>query len=422
MKRKTVSDYWVEIFDKYDILKNINDYKVYRISASQIKEFKEPRLMTKFDNRRSRPKIFKDNNLGILPIDNGEYLIGRFELYENVPKKSIPSPLEIELPNYLESIDPDNIYSESNALNVALLTGMISNIIGEDLHETISGRMRANDFEFSVYSESGFEHKINVKRPQIEVDGGYEGKDKLVLIEAKNTDPDDFIIRQLYYPYRFWKMKVNKDIVPVFFTYKNGLYDFYIYKFAEENNYNSIEFIDHISYRLKYQQKLKITRNEIVFVKENPSIPFPQADSFTRIKGLIDYLSEGSCNTADIARLFEFTPRQGSYYLSAAKYLGLVKNKRKKYELTKKANYINGLSVKERNVELGKLILEHKTFFIAYDYFIKNNSFPSIDEIIGFMKSTNVNISSNKMSVYTRRASTVRGWVQWIIYSGIEIE
>ncbi|MGE4572274.1 MAG: hypothetical protein AB7E09_05960 [Candidatus Izemoplasmatales bacterium] len=421
MNKKTVSDYWNEIFEKYNILKHIDEKSIFRITANQIKEFKEPRLMTKFDNRRSRPRIFKKNNLGILPIDNGEYLIGKFELYENVPKKMIPTPLEIDLPEYLESIDPDNIYSESNALNVALLTGMISNIIGEDLYETISGRMRANDFDFYVHSEENDKHKISVKRPQIEVDGGYESKDKLVLIEAKNTDPDDFIIRQLYYPFRFWKMKVNKSIVPIFFTYKNGLYDFYIYKFVDDNDYNSISFVDHVSYRLKYSQKNTIVRKDIHIVSEDNNIPFPQADNFTRIKGILDYLSDKNCITKDISDLFEFTPRQGSYYLAAARYLGLVQKSRNQYKLTSNARRINELSIKNRNLELGKLVLEHKPFFLSYEYFIKNGIFPNNDEIVQFMKDSEINLPSKNEVVYHRRASTVRGWLQWIIYSGIEI-
>ena len=421
MKNKTVSDYWDEIFLRYDVLKNINDKGFFKISANQIKEYKEPRLMTKFDNRASRPKIFKKYNLGILPIDNGEYLIGRFELYENVPKRMIPNPKEIDLPNYLESIDPDNIYSESNALNVALLTGMISSIIGEDLHETISGRMRANDFDFHVNTTDNQRFTINVKKPQIEVDGGYEGKEKLVIIEAKNTDPDDFIIRQLYYPYRFWKMKVNKEIIPVFFTYKNGLYDFYIYKFIDEKDYNSICFIDHISYRLKYLRNSAILRNEIHMIKEDLNIPFPQADSFTRIKGILNFLIDRCCSTNDIAELFEFTKRQGSYYLAAARYLGLVQKNKKFYELTNKAKHIISLSIRDRNLELGKLILEHRPFFLAYDYYKNNRIFPSNGDIIEYMKRSGVNISSNNEKVFERRASTVRGWIQWIVYSGIEI-
>ena len=33
----------------------------------------------------------------------------------------------------------------------------------------------------------------------------------MVLIEAKNQQPEDFIIRQLYYPYKYWNDKVKKE-------------------------------------------------------------------------------------------------------------------------------------------------------------------------------------------------------------------
>ncbi len=422
MEKKTISDYWEIIFDKYNVLDKIESNQVFKINANQIKKYKEPRLMTKFDSRKSRPKIFKQNNLGILPIDNGEYLIGRFELYESIPKLPNLIPLEVDLPEYLESIDPDNIYSESNALNVALLSGMIQNLIGEDLYETVSGRMRANEFDFCVRLNGCENQTISVRKPQIEIDGGYESKTKLVLVEAKNTDPEDFIIRQLYYPYRFWSMKVKKTIVPIFFTYKNGLYDFYIYDFEDKNDYNSIKFVEHISYRLRFRNLETIDRKRLEIVDEDFSIPFPQADSFTRVKGILDYLSDVECNTAEIADLFDFTPRQGSYYLAATRYLGLTQRKNNSYSLSQLGKSLNELSIKERNIMLGKLILSHKPFLLAYEYYSVNKEFPSVNQIVHFMKLSKVNNSSNNEAVYKRRASTIRGWIQWIVYSGISVK
>ena len=43
---------WEELFDKYNILFNIEKDGKYLISANQIKEFREPRLMTKFDHKK----------------------------------------------------------------------------------------------------------------------------------------------------------------------------------------------------------------------------------------------------------------------------------------------------------------------------------------------------------------------------------
>ncbi len=420
MKKKTVGEFWQEIFDKYDILNKINNEDFFTISADQIKEFKEPRLMTKFDDKKSRPEIFRENKLGILPIDNGQYVIGKFDLYKTLPNDDV-EPVEMIFPEYLESIDPDNIYSESNALNIALLSGMIEGLIGEDLFETISGRMRVDSFSFKVNSKEK-QVDINVKKPQVEIDGGYESKNKLVLIEAKRTDPDDFIIRQLYYPYRFWKTKIKKEIVPIFFNYKNGIYNFYVYKFEDEMNYNSIQLINHISYSLKYLNPFRLMLESIEIIEESSSIPFPQADNFTKIKGIIDFISDEGCTSEDIAELYEFTSRQGNYYLSAARYLGLIYKIHNRYYLTELSLDINKLSVREKNAKLAEKILSHKTFSETYKFYQNYNKMPSKTEIKDIMYKYEINVPSNNDSVYNRRASTLRGWIQWIVYSDVEID
>ena len=46
---------------------------------------------------------------------------------------------------------------------------------------------------------------IEVHNSQIEIDAGYEGLQKLALIEAKRDLSIDFLVRQLYYPFRTWK-------------------------------------------------------------------------------------------------------------------------------------------------------------------------------------------------------------------------
>lgn len=68
---------WKKLFKKYDILQHIEDDGYFNISAIQIKEFREPRLMTKFDHSVNLPMLFLENNLSILPITRGimSYLI-----------------------------------------------------------------------------------------------------------------------------------------------------------------------------------------------------------------------------------------------------------------------------------------------------------------------------------------------------------
>lgn len=75
---------WESLFDKYHILDEIDRNGQFVISANQIKEFREPRLMTKFDHKINLPNIFVANNLSILPITRGDYVISSFRHIRNL--------------------------------------------------------------------------------------------------------------------------------------------------------------------------------------------------------------------------------------------------------------------------------------------------------------------------------------------------
>jgi len=108
MKKKSVSDHWDDIFSSLNILEIIRTNGFFKISANQIRIHKEPRLMTKFDHSKNRPLIFKKNNLSILPIDNGEYIIGHFDLYQKLDD-STTIPKKMTLPDFFETIDIKNV-------------------------------------------------------------------------------------------------------------------------------------------------------------------------------------------------------------------------------------------------------------------------------------------------------------------------
>ena len=255
--RKTVAQLWEDIFEDYNVIEKIEQDGFFKITADQIRNYKEPRLMAKFDFSKQLPKVFKENSLGILPIKNGEYVIGKFNLFEAIKNTNYEKVeiKKVQLPDFIETIDPDNIYSESNALNVASLSGMFKDAFNEELYETIQGKMRTNTFDF-IISSNDIDNNIEVNGAAIEIDGGYESKSKVVLVEAKNSMPEDFVIRQLYYPYRHWKDKVMKEIVPVFFAYDNGIYNMFIYSFGDLFKYNSLKLNSIKRYNFKNQKKI----------------------------------------------------------------------------------------------------------------------------------------------------------------------
>ena len=79
---KTKNDIaWEKIFEKYCILDKLAKNERVSISSMEINQFREARLMTKFDHRSQLPKLFVDNKLSILPTSRGTYEIGTFETF-----------------------------------------------------------------------------------------------------------------------------------------------------------------------------------------------------------------------------------------------------------------------------------------------------------------------------------------------------
>lgn len=103
---------WEKIFEKYCILDKLANNERISISSTEINQFREARLMTKFDHRSQLPKLFIDHNLSILPTSRGTYEIGTFKTFCDFNKDDIEIT-PIDFPTFLESIDYKDITSES---------------------------------------------------------------------------------------------------------------------------------------------------------------------------------------------------------------------------------------------------------------------------------------------------------------------
>ena len=421
----TNKEAWQLLFDKYNILEEINQNGYFKITAKQINEFREARLMTKFDNSANLPELFKDNELAILPITSNSYMIAKFQVYKNFEKTEDEEIVKISFPEYIQSLDYNNITNESLAINCAYITQILGNFLDEeDLVPTISGKMGSGNFEFKINkSESQSEYiDVSVQNSRIEIDGGFEGINSLALIEAKNVISDDFMVRQLYYPYRLWKSKINKPVRPIYMVYSNGIFSVYEYKFENDEDYSSIKFVKSKKYSIEDTeldiQDIQNIFNNINEFEEEPNIAFPQADSFDRIINLCELLFDEPRTKSDITENYAFDERQTNYYTDAARYLGLV-NKSKddgniEFELTKLGKEILSLRYKQRQLEFVKLILKHRAFYNYLNLYFENSYKPTTFDTIEIMKDCNLyNIESE--STYKRRASTIRSWIDWIL-------
>lgn len=423
----TNKEAWEKIFEKYNVLEEINNKGYFKITSKQINEYREARLMTKFDNSESIPEILKKNKISILPITGNSYMLARFENYKKFEKA--PREVErVEFPSYIESLDYNNITSEALALNCAYITKILENFLEEEvLVPTISGKMGSGIFKFDI-AQINNDEKINVtvENSRMEIDGGYEGMNSLALVEAKNVVADDFLIRQLYYPYRLWKSKIAKSVRPIYVVYSNGIFTIYEYKFNNINEYSSIELVKCKKYSIEDTEiDLGTIQNLIDNINsfiEEPNVSFPQANSFERVINLCELLQNSEKDKQSITENYEFVERQTNYYTDASIYLGLVtkSGKRKKiFELTDLGKRILSLNYKSRQLEFVKLILSHKVFHMVIKSYFDNSEMPSDDEIVNLMKECNLyKISSD--TTYYRRASTIKAWIYWIVNLVIE--
>ena len=416
---------WEKLFYKYNILEHIDKKGLYTITAKQINEFREARLMTKFDHRSNLPLLFSENNLSILPVTRGSYIIGNFEAYHDFETHA-SDICKVKIPDFVYSIDFDNITSEATAINVAYLSGILADFIGdENLIPTVNGRMSSEQFDFNIHNKkTNSLVNISVSNSQIEIDAGYEGLETLTLIEAKNSISDDFLVRQLYYPFRLWQQKINKRIKTIYLIYANGIFSLYEYKFHEPNNYNSLILVKQKNYTLE-QESISIDEiislfDHIKVTEEPEGIPFPQADSFSRVINICELLYDNEFLTRDeITTNYDFDIRQTNYYTDACRYLGLVYKERDgidgvKYFLTDKGKEIFKLNLKKRNLSFAKCILEKKAFNETFRRYLMSSQMPQKREIVKIMEASGLyNINSSE--TYKRRASTVLSWINWVL-------
>lgn len=182
---------WQGLFHKYHILDAIAQEGQFIISANQIKAFREPRLMTKFDHKVNLPAIFADNNLAILPITRGDYIISSFSAYKEFEAPAADVQ-RISIPPHLQSLMPQFLVSEAIALNCANACGILNDFLEEEeIVSTVSGRMSSGSFHFNISTANGLK-TVAVNNSQIEIDAAYEGIHYLSLFEAKRDLSDDF--------------------------------------------------------------------------------------------------------------------------------------------------------------------------------------------------------------------------------------
>lgn len=244
---------WNAIFNKYfrdhdfSVAPAVLTADMIKDATRKFKETKdrETRILAKVDSREDLPQVLKDNGLFMLPTRNGEYIIIRGEGFINLPEitgeeQEYTSKLDFPLDTSLVG------NSEMQHLDYAYAISIIRTFVNDPtLILTIRGRKYTPKFSFKVG-----EFSVDVDGVQTEVDAGYEGKNQVVLVEAKNSKTTNTIIRQLFYPFRQWQGFTSKEVVTVFFEKRGPVYSLWQFGFKDPNNYNSIALLKSKKYKI----------------------------------------------------------------------------------------------------------------------------------------------------------------------------
>lgn len=183
------SNSWKAIFDKYSIHKHNFNKEPFLISAEQIKRAtshfnktneKEVRILCKQDAREDRPDVFIENNVFLLPTKNGYYAIVKGEGYIDIPDIKTSAKIYFSKLDFkLDTAEIGN--SEMQHLDFAYAASLVRTFMNDNsLVLTIRGRKYTPQFSFYVGKQN-----LTIESVQTEVDAGYEGKNQVVLIEAK---------------------------------------------------------------------------------------------------------------------------------------------------------------------------------------------------------------------------------------------
>jgi hypothetical protein len=421
---------WDYVFSGCHVLDQINEFGKCYLKADDLKKYghREPRLMAKIESKDTVPKVLEKNQLCVLPYETrGNYIIGHFDAFLDVDYS--PDHLEIKptrVDRVYDTLDPYNISKEPSAILSAFNYGILDEIAGNPitgLKLTNFGRESSAEFEYCVNNTcGGAPYRIHVNGSQLEMDGVFESDDCIVNIEAKIGIRDNFLARQLYYPYRLIRNKTEKEILNVFLAYSGGSIFTHTFVIDEPSNYNSFRLIE--NRRFDFFEEISVSDIldvlKRVRISDDPvGIPFPQADSMQKVLDASELIGRYPGITYDdLAYKMSVTERQGSYYGNACEYLGLTERKRHGGAYH---NWLSGtgrdfmsLSSKARIMKIIELVAKHETFNHFLNEYLEQNRPPERKDIIEWLID-NINGMNAEAKTPSRRASTVMSWIDWII-------
>ncbi|MDR1038554.1 MAG: hypothetical protein LBR80_00005 [Deltaproteobacteria bacterium] len=452
-ERISVDEAWRILFEEHPIAERTRGEGVFHIGAAELNRHHEARLMAKFDTSAVLPAPLKERGLSILPVGRGRYALGRFNSYFPVPAWS-GAPRPLPPARELQTLRPENLYSEAAAVLYAWNSGILDEVCGGRRPAlTVNGRMSSGSFRFRVGilpeapcggpgpkaagGRAGGEGRarrggaapegpergglpqveIEVANAQVEIDAGFEAEDAFYVLEAKNVMAGELMTRQLYYPWRLWSERIKKPVVPVFMVFSNDVFSFYVLAFDDPDRYDSVRLERAVSFRLASGIPLaELDALSRLGVSEPPSgVPFPQADSLERVVDLLGVLRCGGLAPDEATLRYGFDRRQTSYYLSACAWLGLAARSGGPggpWSLTAAGAGAMSLPPEGKRKALAVAVLGRPVFNEAWRLSLDGGGVPEAARVAESLVEGSPGMAR---STALRRARTVRSWIAAIL-------
>jgi len=209
----------------------------------------EPRLLAYQSSDEERPNVFKTNELYMLPIKNGTYLLQKTPIYKTLDYSMCTEIQTISTDTSSEILKIGT--SETSVIDNLRYSGVFERpeILGEPITHgpLLNGRHRCN-FAMKLGDKT-----FTISGVQYEADSCFESAHKVIIIEGKSaTKPiNSFNMRQLYFPYRtiYELIGTKKEIIPLFIHNFKGIIHIWKYSFPEYDRMDSIRLEAHYAYK-----------------------------------------------------------------------------------------------------------------------------------------------------------------------------
>ena len=208
--------------------------------------------VTKCDTPKLLSRSLADAGFFIVHLGGGYHAFVKGEGYHNFEEIKETRNVKID-PSVIDKISKSEAQSASTAFNDHIIHDFLFGKEDVDLKIHTARRARVS-YDFKVNGES-----LEAKALQIEFDGIYESSDEetIATIEVKNKDNDCFEIRQLFSAMKYCKQKIPSNFkVRLLFlvrmrSSKKDTFNLYEYRFKDEEELTSIEFVRAVSYLVK---------------------------------------------------------------------------------------------------------------------------------------------------------------------------